>query len=199
MKGKKYQKRQSLTEQQAAEIYPLLDSVLALPFNKAVAYSCSESRADYLLRIILGERYRNAIESIETYSPEDYLYGRGLYYHIYPQTHKRGLIIAHVKEPPTTLTGKIIECAATKSNTIIEGYKFRAVFTRLARLRERYPDQIGPVYLEGTAPLVLKYGIPQPEEMCVVDIDIAPSARVPGPTLEQEAKARDTKKYGPDG
>lgn len=194
----KYNKRLSLTPQQGAEIYPLLDKALQLPFNKAIVYPCSDTRADYLTRIIMGERYRNAVESIEIYTPEEPLYGKGLYYHVFPQPHSRGLILANVENPPATLTWMIIQCAAFKEDVTANGYAFGTVNSRLGKLRERYPDIINPVYLEGTEPPVLKYGIPKPEEIIIVDIDVSSSRQVPEPTTEQYAKARLLKKQRPD-
>lgn len=190
----KYSRRQSLTEQQGAEIYPIIDRALELPFGKAIVFQCSATRANYLARVITGERARNAIESIVMYTPDDYLYGKGLYYHVIAEAHYKGLIVAHVENPPDSLVQRIIRCAATKS-PVPYLTKYTTAKSRLARMKERYPEILGPVYIDEINKS-FHCAVVKEEELIVVDIDVNPAARtVPAPTEEERAKPTINKKF----
>lgn len=181
----KYMNRPALTSQQESEIFPLLDSALQLPFGKAIVHQCSTSRAAYLSRILNGERYRNAIQSISMYTPEEPLYGKGLYYHLVIEPFTKGLLVAHVEVPPTSLTWRIIECAATKRSVDVSAYTAVTVNARLNKLRERH-EEIRGIYLDGTC---LKHSAPSIEELVVVDVDTG-IGKIPTPSPEQRAKTR---------
>lgn len=181
----KYMNRPALTSQQEAEIFPLLDAALQLPFGKALVHQCTPSRAKYLSRILNGERYRNAIQSISMYTPEEPLYGKGLYYHLVIEPFAKGLLVAHVEVPPTSLTWHIIECAATKRPVDVSTYSPITVKTRLNKLRPRH-EEIRGIYLDETH---LKHACPTTEELVVVDVDTG-TGRVSTPTPEQRAKIR---------
>lgn len=181
----KYMNRPALTSQQESEIFPLLDSALKLPFGKAIVHQCSVSRAKYLSRILNGERYRNAIQSVSMYTPEEPLYGKGLYYHLVIEPFAKGLLVAHVEVPPTSLTWHIIECAATHQAVDVSSYTPVTVNTRLNKLRERH-EEIRGIYLDGTH---LKHATPSLEELIVVDVDTG-TGKIPKPSPEQRAKIR---------
>lgn len=180
----KYMNRPALTPSQEQEIFPLLDKALSLPFGKAIFYQCSKSRANYLTRTLNGEKYRNAIQSISTYLPSEPLYGKGLYYHLVIESRLRGVIIGNVESPPSTLTWRIIECAASRKPVSIAEYSSLTVLSRLNKLKERH-EELRPIYIQDN---VLKYAIPDPEEMLIVDIDTG-ARTVPRPTAEQRAKS----------
>ena len=181
----KYLNRPALTSQQEAEIFPLLDAALQLPFGKALVHQCSTSRARYLSRILNGERYRNAIQSISMYTPEEPLYGRGLYYHLVIEPFTKGLLVAHVEIPPTSLTWHIIECAAARQAVDVSAYTTVTVNARLNKLRERH-EEIRGIYLDGTH---LKHATPSVEELIVVDVDTG-TGKIPAPSPEQRAKLK---------
>jgi len=182
----KYLNKPAMVPNQERELYPLFDAALALPYNKAVVYEVPKSRASYLYRIAQGLIYRNAIESISTYTPEDYFYGRGVYYNIVVETHSRGLIIAHVENPPHSFTWDIIKCAATQKPVPFTA-ALPAAFSRLNKLRINFPDQIGQIYIDAQSQK-LCYAVPKDEELIVVDIDVG--GKVPTPTQEQKAKLK---------
>lgn len=85
----KYARRTALTTNQGLEIFPILDMALNLPFGKAVLHPCPTTRAEYLARILNGERYRNAVESLSTYLEENPFYGKGLYYNLVIEPRKK--------------------------------------------------------------------------------------------------------------
>lgn len=182
----KYMNRPAITEGQEAEGYPLLDAALALPFGKAIFYSCTKSRADYLYRVLTGECHRNAIQSISTYLPSEPLYGKGLYYHLVIEKRSKGLLVANVEHPHLTLTWCIIKCAAERKPIDISSYNQITVQSRLNKFKERYAE-IKPVYLEKELKQ-LRYAIPSPEEMVIVDIDSG--GYIAAPTAAQRAKIR---------
>lgn len=172
----KYLNRPALTPQQEQEIFPLLDAALKLPFGKAVAHMCSEPRAGYLARIMNGERYRNAMQSIATYLPSEPFYGKGMYYHLVIEPRPKGVIIAHVKNPPVTLTWKFIECVASKQSIDVSEYTLGNVQSRLKKMKEKFPEEINPIYIEVIEEtektiIELRYSIPQYEDLVIVDID----------------------------
>ena len=172
---------------QEREIFPLIDAALILSYGKAIAYECTKSRANYLYRIIQGERYRNAIESIFTYPSADYLYGRGLYYHLVPEVRARGLIIANLENPPGSITWDIIRCAAIKKPVeIISNIKTAA--SRLNNLKRKFPDELSSIYID-VARSKFCYAIPTSEELVIVDIDTG-TGKIEAPTIEQRAKLR---------
>lgn len=180
----KYINKPAIVPGQEAEIFPLLDAALALPYGKAVVYQTTVKRANYLYRIIQGERYRNAIYSLATYASEEYLYGKGLYYHLVPEAHPKGLIIANLENPPGNLTWDIIRCAAIKKSVpIITGV--RQARSRLNQLKAKFPVELGPIYTDTTGSMFC-YAIPSIEELVIVDIDV--SEKLPNPTDEQKAK-----------
>lgn len=183
----KYLNKPHLVPSQEREIFPLMDAALALPYGKAVVYETTVSRANYLYRSIQGERYRNAIESIATYTPADYLYGKGLYYHLVVDTRSKGLIIANVENPPGSLTWDIINCAASKKPVVFTA-SIKQATSRLNKLKERFPDIISPIYVDITQQKFC-YAIPTYEELIVVDIDVM-SSGLPNPTKEHIAKSR---------
>lgn len=181
----KYMNRSPLTDGQEAEAFPLLDAALALPFGKAIFYTCTKSRASYLARMLKGECYRNAIQSLSTYLPSEPLYGKGLYYHLVIETRPKGLVIANVEKPPVTLTQLIIQCAATGRPVENPGFSAVTIQSRLNKLKERY-QEIRHVYFDRNVDQ-LRYAIPDPEEMVVVDIDSGGEALSP-PSQKQRAK-----------
>lgn len=183
----KYLNRPALTPGQEREIFPLLDAALNLPFGKAIVHLCSKSRADYLSRILNGERYRNAIESISAYTPDDPLYGKGVYYNLVIEAHTKGLLVANVEFPPITLTWYIIECAATKKPVVVSNYADRTIQSRLCKLKERH-QELATIYYDIPSK-TLKYAIPSPEEMIIVDIDMG-GDKIPSPSAENRAKIR---------
>lgn len=168
----KYTKKPHLAPAQEREIFPLMDAALALPFGKAVVYETTVHRANYLFRSIQGERYRNAIESIATYTPDDYLYGRGLYYHLVIDVHPKGLIIANVENPPGSVTWDIINCLATRKPVAFTA-SVQTATSRLNKLKQRFPDIIRSIYIEASQQLFC-YAEPNVEELIVVDIDVTP-------------------------
>jgi hypothetical protein len=180
----KYFNKPPIVPGQEREIFPIIDAALQLPYGKAIAYQCTKTRANYLYRIIQGERYRNAVESIATYTPDDYLYGRGLYYHLVPEVRSKGLILANVESPPNTVTWDIIRCAATKKPVEIT-VPVSTAQSRLNQLKVKFPNELGIIYIKDNQ---LCYAIPSPEELIVVDIDIG--SKVLPPTNEQRAKLR---------
>lgn len=182
----KYAKRLALTSGQELEIFPILDKALALPFGKALFHACPKSRANYLSRILNGERYRNAIESISMYPQEDPLYGKGLYYNLVIEPRASGLLVASIENPPPTLTWYIIECASTKKPVLVPNTE-RTVQSRLAKLKERH-QELSHVYYN-MSDKTLYYSDPSLEEMVIVDIDIGGST-VPPPSPENRAKIR---------
>lgn len=173
----KYMNRAALTGGQEAEAFPLLDAALALPFGKAVFYTCTKSRANYLARVLIGECYRNAIQSLSTYLQSEPLYGKGLYYHLVIEQRQKGLIIANVENPPATLTWLIIKCAAERRTVSVSGFSSVTVQSRLNKLKERC-QEIRHVYFERNLQ-ELRCAIPSPEEMVVVDIDVGGHVRPP--------------------
>lgn len=183
----KYLNRPAITAQQESEIFPLLDAALSLPFGKAVLHKCTASRADYLSRILNGERYRNAILSLSTYTPNEPLYGKGLYHHLVIEPCERGLLVANVEFPPKTLTGLIVECAATGQPVSIEGYRFNTAAARLNRLKERHPQELGHIYPDANT-ACFHYSLPKVEELVVVDVDT--QDYVHSPTPEEAAKLK---------
>lgn len=182
----KYLNRPAITSGQETEIFPLLDAALSLPFGKAIAHKCSSTRANYLSRILNGERYRNAIESLSMYTPNEPLYGRGLYYHLVIEQFPKGLLIASVEFPPETLTLAIIRCAATKQPVDVSAYKYTTIRSRVNKLRERHKELNG-LYAEQDG--FVKCTTLNPEELAIVDIDIG-GQTVPAPFPEQRAKHR---------
>jgi hypothetical protein len=180
----KYMNRPALTPQQEAEIFPLLDRALELSFGKAIIHKCTFARANYLSRILNGERNRNAILSISTYSPGEPLYGKGLYYHLVIESVPQGLIIGNVEHPPSSLTWKIIECAATRKSVDVSEFAKRTILSRLGRLRERHPE-LATIFFSGGA---LHFATPTFEELVVVDIDV--ENRIDKPTNEDRAKLK---------
>ena len=182
----KYMNRPAITSGQEAEIFPLLDAALQLPFGKAIVHRCSPSRANYLSRILNGERYRNAIESLSMYTPDEPLYGKGLYYHLVIEQFSKGLLIANVEFPPETLTSAIIKCAATKQPVNVSAYKYTTVKSRINKLTERHKELKG-LFAEQDG--FVKCAVLNPEELAVVDIDIG-GQTVNAPSPEQRAKHR---------
>lgn len=187
----KYTNRNYMYPSQEAEIFPILDSALALPFGKALIHKCSQPRANYLSRILNGERYRNGILSISTYSPNEPLYGKGLYYHLVIETTTKGLIVANVENPVPTITDQITQCAAFHQPVTFT-CSFNTATNRLTRLIERYPTELNSVYADRDASQFV-YAIPKYEEMIIVDVDVN-RAHVPDPTEEQMAKQRANQK-----
>lgn len=181
----KYLNKPAITAGQEAEIFPLLDAALSLPFGKAIVHKCSPTRANYLSRILNGERYRNAIESLSTYNPNEPLYGKGLYYHLVIEQFPKGLLIASVETPPETLTFAIIRCAATKQPVDISAYKFTTAQSRINKLRERHNELKG-LFAEQDG-FVRCTSLNQ-EELVIVDIDVGQKMR--GPSHEHRAKQR---------
>lgn len=181
----KYLNRPTLTPQQEAEIFPLLDAALKLPFGKAIVHQCPKSRAAYLYRILNGERYRNAIQSISTYLPQEPLYGKGLYYNLIIETFNKGILIANAENPPPSVTWAIITCAATRKPVDISEYNLRTVASRLNKLRERH-EELRPIYIDNAQ---LRWATPAPEELIIVDVDTG-IGHVATPTREQRAKVR---------
>jgi hypothetical protein len=182
----KYLNRPAITAGQEAEIFPLLDAALQLPFGKAIAHKCSAPRANYLSRILNGERYRNAIESLSMYTPDEPLYGKGLYYHLVIEQFPKGLLIASVKFPPETLTSALIKCAATKQPIDVSAYKYTTIKSRINKLVERHKELKG-LYAEQDG--FVRCITIDPEELAIVDIDIG-GPTVPVPSPEQRAKHR---------
>ena len=182
----KYLNRPALTTGQETEIFPLLDAALQLPFGKGIIHKCSPPRADYLSRILNGERYRNAIESISMYTPDEPLYGKGLYYHLVIEPCSKGLVIANVENPPESLTWAIIQCAATKRPVDVSMYKLTTAKSRINKLVERHKELKG-IFIDSDG--FMKCITPNPEELVIVDIDVAGST-VPAPSPEQRAKHR---------
>jgi hypothetical protein len=182
----KYLNKPAMVPNQERELYPLFDAALALPYNKAIVYEVPKSRASYLYRVAQGLIYRNAIESISTYTTEDYFYGRGLYYHIVVEIHSRGLVIANVENPPHSFTWDVIKCAATQKPVPFTA-ALNAASSRLNKLRINFPEQIGPIYIDAQA-CKLCWAVPKDEELVVVDIDVG--ERIPAPTKEQKAKLK---------
>ncbi len=180
----KYMNKPPIVPGQEREIFPIIDAALQLPYGKAIAYQCPKTRANYLYRIIQGERYRNAIESTATYTSDDYLYGRGLYYHLVPEVRSKGLILANVENPPGTITWDIIKCVATKKPVEIT-VPLNTAQSRLNQLKAKFPNELGSIYISNGQ---LCYSIPSPEELIVVDIDTG--GKVLSPTSEQRAKLR---------
>lgn len=183
----KYIRRRPLTPIQEAEVIPMLDSAITLPFGKAIVHVCAKTRADYLSRILNGERHRNAILSLSTYSPGEPLYAKGLYYHLVIEPTAKGLLIANVENPPESITSKIIECAATRRPVALGEFSIKAVSLRLLKLKQRYLEELGNVYLNGT---FLDCANPTEEELIVVDIDVNPAGAMPCPTKEDMAKLK---------
>lgn len=179
----------SLTRQQEAEIFPILDKALALPQGKAIIYPCSRSRANYLERMISGFRYDNAIESIEMYSPEEPLYGQGNYALLWAEEHPKGLVLAHLDAPRDTLAWRLIQVAAFHRPLKLNN-AYGTCRTRLARFRKRHPVIMAPVWIEAGPPIIARYGEASPEELVVVDIDVDPSLKLRSPTQEDRAKLR---------
>lgn len=182
----KYLNKPAITAGQEAEIFPLLDAALQLPFGKAIVHKCSPTRANYLSRILNGERYRNAIESLSMYTPNEPLYGKGLYYHLVIEQFPKGLLIASVESPPETLTFAIIKCAATRQPVDISAYKFTTVQSRINKLRERHPELKG-LFAEQDG--FVKCATLNQEEFVVVDIDVG-GQKVRTPSPEHRAKQR---------
>jgi hypothetical protein len=180
----KYLRKPPLVPMQEMEIYPLMDGAMELPIGKALVYPCTPSRANYLVRIISGERYRNAISSIFTYSPGEPLYGKGLYYNLEVQAIPKGLLLAHVEAPLDSITWRIIQCAATKKAVPIAPYKYNRCLSRLNQLRLRNSELF--IFIENDC---FNWAAPSKEEMIVVDIDVK-GETVPPPTAEQKVKAR---------
>lgn len=187
----KYINRNYMYPSQEAEIFPILDSALTLPFGKAIIHKCGQPRANYLSRILNGERYRNGILSISTYSPNEPLYGKGLYYHLVIETTTKGLIVANVENPVLTTTDQIIQCAAFH-HPVAFTCSINAASNRLTKLTERYPTELNSIYVDKNTNQFI-YAIPKYEEMIIVDIDIN-REHVPEPTEEQIAKQRANKK-----
>lgn len=182
----KYARRPHLTPGQEQEIFPILDKALSLPFGKAILHKCPPSRADYLSRILNGERNRAGVESLTIYLPEDPLYGKGIYYHLVIEIHPKGLLVANVEEPPISLTWRIIECAATKKPVSLGGYKVLPAQAKLNRLKARH-EEVRAIYIDCETK-ELKSGITNPEDMIVVDIDINPAS--PGVSLPAKGQKK---------
>jgi hypothetical protein len=177
----KYLNKPAIAPAQEKELYPLMDAALQLPFGKAIIYDCTITRSNYLRRVALGEQYRNAIASISTYTPEDPLYGKGLYYTLVIESHPKGLIIANIQNPPGNLTWDIIKCAASRKPVPIT-YSLITTTSRLNKLKDRHPNEIGSIYIDQTSsPPVLRYAVPNQEEIFIVDIDIKGEVRTPTP------------------
>lgn len=181
----KYARKPALVQGQQQELYPLLDAALELPYGKAIVYETSPSRASWLYKTAMGERYRNAIESIAAYTSDDPLYGRGVYYHIVVDICSKGLVIANVENPPYALTWDIIRCAATRKPVTFTAPAPTA-HSRLKKLKERFPDQLGKIYIDASQQKFC-WAVPNLEELIIVDIDV--SKDIPNPTAEQRAKA----------
>ena len=180
-----------LTPQQCNEIYPLLDKVLALPFGKAIVYPCAPGRADYLDRVITGMRYETAIESIEMYTPDDPLHGKGSYANIWTELCEQGLLLAHLDAPKDTLAWRLIQCAATRRPQDLSDFIFPTARSRLHRYQKTYPSIMGPLWIEYGPPMQVQYAEKSTEELAVVDIDVDPSRKhVPAPTEQEKAKHR---------
>lgn len=184
----KYARKPALTGSQEIEIFPILDAALELKHKQAILHKCAASRSRYLSRILNGERYRNAILSISTYTPDNPLYGRGLYYNLVIEPCSKGLLVANVETPPNSITMEIIKCAATKKSVSLS-FPIIRVQSRLNKLKERHPTELGSVYIDVISQ-ELKCAIPTKEEMLIVDIDINPAGPMPTPTAEQRAKTR---------
>jgi hypothetical protein len=190
----KYMNKPPLTKQQEQEIFPLMDAALELPFGKAILYPCSVTRATYLFNIINGERYRNAVESTCAYREGEPLYGKGIYYHLVVSVHDKGLLVAHVETPPTSVVWDIIQCMATKSPVDIKE-KLVTAQSRLKKNQEKHPE-LNAVYIDAEA-MQFRCSIPNTEEMAIVDIDLDPSLALGRPTPEQVAKAKLVKTENP--
>jgi len=184
-------KRSALTPQQEREIYPLLDRALELPYGKAIVYPCAPTRAEYLTRVITGERHRSAIEAIASYPPDDPLHGVGLFGKIWVEPHPKGLVLANLNEPRETLAWLLIQCAATKKPHQLHN-TYGVSVSRLNRFKERYPEIMGPVWVDPGPPVVARFGEPDPEELVIVDIDVQPDRPVNNPTQEEYAKSQYT-------
>ena len=172
---------------QEEEIFPLLDAGVALAYGKALIHTCSQSRANYLARILNGERYRNAILSLSTYTPGEPLYGKGLYYNLVIETTKKGLIIANVEYPPLTTTDQLIQCVVTQQPIKFD-CSIRTATNRLIRLRMRYPNELNALYVDSDTK-EFKCILVKPEELIIVDIDINQN-KIHAPNKEQKAKYR---------
>lgn len=184
----KYARKPALTESQECEIFPILDAALTLKHKQAILHKCPTPRSRYLSRILNGERYRNAILSISTYSSDNPLYGKGLYYNLVIEPCSKGLLVANVENPPNNITMEIIKCAATKKPVPLS-FPIIRVQSRLNKLKERHPTELGSIYIDAISQS-LKYAVPLKEEMLIVDIDVNPAGAVPTPTAEQRAKTR---------
>lgn len=55
------------------------------------------------------------------YSPDDFLYGKGLYYHVVADPHVKELIVAHVENPASSLIMRIVRCAAKETRRVLDG------------------------------------------------------------------------------
>jgi hypothetical protein len=177
-----------LSPQQEAEVYPILDSALAKPPGKAVLYNCTTPRAGYLSRLITGLRYDSAIESIETYTPGEALYGLGLYSTLWAEPHEEGLLVANFAEPPDSLAWRLIQARA--HHTSIELiHTVQVARTRLIRMQKKQPI-MRAVWIETGPPVRACYGETTTEELVIVDIDYDPTKILHAPTPEDYAKAR---------
>jgi hypothetical protein len=184
----KYARKPHLVPAQERELYPLLDAALKLPYGKAIVHETSTSRANYLYRLATGVRYHNAIESLSIYQPDEMLYGHGVYFNLVIDRHPRGLVIAHIKNPPRTLTWDIIECAATKQ-PIPFTVNPKTAHSRLAKLKERFPEELGSIYIDQERQAFC-YAIPTEEELIIVDVDVTPGTATLSVTPEQRAKIK---------
>lgn len=177
-----------LTPQQESEVYPILDTALTKPPGKAVLYPCSVSRAEYLSRLITGLRYDSAIESIETYQPDEPLYGLGLYATLWAEPHERGLLVANFSEPPDSLAWRLIQARATmRPVELIHGVNPARV--RLFRMQKKHPI-MRAVWINAGPPVQACYGDVKVEELAAVDIDYDPTGPLRVPSPRDYAKAR---------
>lgn len=182
-----------LTQQQENEIFPLLDRAFELPTGKALIYPTTESRGDYLSRMIMGLRYHSAIESLSTYTPGDPFYGQGMYASVWAEPHPKGLVLAILPEPRDTLPWRLIRCAATKQPVRLE-HTYGTANARLSRFQSKYPEMAG-VWIDAGPPVYARFGAREPEETIVVDIDLNPYDDPARPTDEDKAKARQNVKH----
>lgn len=180
----------SLTPQQEAEIYPILDKALDLPAGKGVLHRCTVKRADYLTRMIQGIRYDSAIESIEMYKPGEPLYGLGSYSCLWVEPHDQGLLATNLVSPPVNLMWRLIQCAATQETIDLPDVSYNRARQRLARAQRKYPAIMNSVFITDGYPITASYGGTTAEEALIVDIDYKPAGRLRNPTDEEVAKAK---------
>lgn len=177
----------SLTAQQEAEIYPLLDQVLELEVGKAILHKCTTERANYLARIIQGLRYDLAIESIATYDEGSPFYGLGVYANVWVEAHDQGLLLTMLAEPADTAMWRIIKCCATGEMQQLDT-SIAAARQRLSRSKKKYPDILGKLWITDNPTTV--YHTKKEKEQIIVDIDINPAGKVPAPTQEEKINSQ---------